>query len=53
MVLYSLIATCERHHVNPETYLADVLIRIQDYPTSRVAELLPDRWKLSFAPSST
>ena len=53
MVLYSLIATCERHGVNPETYLADVLIRIQDYPTSRIAELLPHRWKLSFAPSST
>lgn len=25
MILYSLIATCERHDVNPEFYLADVL----------------------------
>jgi hypothetical protein len=32
MVLYSLIATCERHDVNPEVYLADVLLRIQGYP---------------------
>ena len=32
MVLYSLIATCERHAVNPEVYLADVLIRLQDCP---------------------
>jgi transposase len=46
MVLYSLIATCERHDVNPEVYLADVLIRIQDHPKDRVAELLPHRWKL-------
>ena len=30
MVLYSLIAMCERHDVNPGVYLADVLLRIQD-----------------------
>lgn len=45
MVLYSLIATCEQHDINPEVYLADVLIRIHDHPASRVAELLPHRWK--------
>lgn len=45
MVLYSLIATCERHDVNPEVYLADVLLRIQDQPADRLAELLPHRWK--------
>ena len=48
MILYSLIATCERHAVNPEVYLADVLIRIQDHPKDRVAELLPHRWKTTF-----
>jgi len=45
MVLYTLIATCERHGVNPEVYLTDVLLRIQDQPKDRVAELLPHRWK--------
>jgi hypothetical protein len=30
MVLYSLIAMCERHEVNPEAYLTDVLLKIQD-----------------------
>jgi transposase len=45
MVLYSLIATCERHDINPEVYLADVLLQIQDHPKDRVAELLPHRWK--------
>ena len=32
MTLYSLIATCERHDVNPEVYLADVLIRFRTIP---------------------
>lgn len=45
MVLYSLLAMCERHDVNPEVYLADVLLRIQDQPKDRLAELLPLRWK--------
>ena len=45
MTLYSLIATCERHDINPEVYIADVLIRIQDQPKDRIAELLPHRWK--------
>jgi transposase len=46
MVLYSLLAMCERHDVNPEPYLADVLIRIQDHPKDKLVELLPHRWKL-------
>lgn len=45
MVLYSLLAMCERHDVNPETYLADVLITIQDQPKDKLVELLPLRWK--------
>jgi transposase len=52
-VLYSLIATCEKHGVNPAEYLTDVLIRIQDHPKVRVAELLPDRWKMSFGKPAT
>lgn len=52
MVLYSLIATCERHGVNPETYLADVLLRIQDYPKERLVGLLPHRWKQTFGAAS-
>ncbi len=48
-ILYSLTAMCARHDVNPEAYLTDVLIRIHDHPKSRLAELLPDQWKLRFA----
>lgn len=44
-VLYSLVATCEKHGVNPLDYLGDVLIRVQDHPASRIDELLPHRWK--------
>jgi len=53
MVLYSLIATCERHDINPEVYLADVLIRINDHPKDRIAELLPHRWKDRFGSGFT
>ena len=42
--LYSLIATCEANGVNPTEYLADVLIRVQTHPASRIDELLPHRW---------
>jgi transposase len=31
--------------VNPIEYLTDVLMRVQSHPASRVAELLPHRWK--------
>lgn len=43
-VLYSLVASCEEAGVNPLAYLADVLLRVQTHPASRVDDLLPDRW---------
>jgi hypothetical protein len=49
-ILFSLIATCERHKVNPFEYLRDVLTRIASQPISKLAELLPNRWK---APTTT
>lgn len=44
-VLFSLIATCQRHGVNPFDYLRDVLTRMAALPISRLPQLLPDRWK--------
>jgi len=44
-ILFSFIATCERHQVNPFDYLRDVLGRIAATPISRLAELLPQNWK--------
>jgi transposase len=47
-VMYSLIATCKEHGVDPRTYLRDVLLRIAK--TSDVAELTPYGWKARWAP---
>jgi transposase len=44
-VLFSFIATCERHRVNPFEYLRDVLERIAGTPISKLPDLLPDRWR--------
>ena len=44
-ILFSLVATCQRHHVDPFAYLRDILTRIAAHPHHRLAELLPDRWK--------
>jgi transposase len=51
--LYSLIATCEANQVNPVDYLADVLLRVQSHPASRVDELLPHNWAPPRAEPST
>ena len=45
-VLFSMIATCDRHQVNPFAYLKDVLTRIAAHPMRQLAELLPEQWKL-------
>jgi len=44
-ILFSLIATCQRHQVNPFAYLRDVLIRIAAHPAHRLADLLPNHWQ--------
>jgi len=43
--LFSLIATCQRHEVEPLSYLCDVLTRIAATPISQLDQLLPDRWQ--------
>ena len=44
-IAYSLIATCQRHKVNPFEYLRDTLVRVTTTPASRIRELLPPQWK--------
>jgi transposase len=51
--LYSLVATCEANGVNPEAYLADVLLRIQTHPSSRIEDLLPQNWNRLFGVQAT
>lgn len=47
-MLASLIATCVLHDVNPQAYLADVLLRVQTHPASEIDVLLPGQWKARF-----
>jgi transposase len=42
--LYTLVATCEAHGVNPFEYLRDVLLRVSTHPASDIDALLPHRW---------
>jgi len=44
-VLYTLVASCEKHQVNPIDYITDVLLRVQSHPARNVVDLLPHRWK--------
>jgi transposase len=44
-VLYSLIASCKLHGVNPFDYLCDVLVRVGDHPARDVLALSPKNWK--------
>lgn len=42
--LYSLIATCDLHSVDPIEYLKDVLLRVDVHPAAKIDEILPHRW---------
>ncbi len=42
--LYSLIASAERHSLDPQRYLTGVLARIAGTSTSQLEQFLPDRW---------
>jgi len=46
--MYSLIAKCREHDVDPRTYLRDVLLRVGK--VSDVRELTPYGWKQRWAP---
>jgi transposase len=44
-MLYSFMATCKKHEINPQEWLKDVLGKIADWPQKRLKELLPQNWK--------
>ncbi len=48
-IIQSLLTTCKLHHINPYTYLVDVLQRVDQHPADRVEELTPRLWKEKFA----
>ena len=39
--IFSLVETAKLNVIDPEAWLADTIARIADYPTRRVADLLP------------
>jgi len=43
--LYSLIASAERHGLDPQRYLTGVLARIASTPVTELEQFLPERWK--------
>jgi transposase len=49
-ILSSITSTCRRHGVNPQAYLTQLLVNLQDTPVSRLDEWLPDRWKTRLVP---
>ena len=42
--LQSIVATCERHGVNPQAYLEDVLVRVNTHPAKDIEALMPWAW---------
>ena len=42
---YSLLASAERHGLDPQRYLIGVLARIAATPIRQLEQFLPDRWK--------
>lgn len=47
--LWTLIASCERHAVDPQRYLTSVLANIGQTPPKELDQLLPDIWKANDA----
>jgi transposase len=48
-ILFSFIASCQRHEVDPYAYLRDVLSRLPATPVSQLDQLMPDQWKAARA----
>jgi transposase len=45
MSIYTLIANCRMHGVEPQAYLKDILERLPRATNQTVAELTPLAWK--------
>lgn len=44
-MVYSLLATCKLHHINPYYWLRDVLEHMHLYKTENIESLLPNNWR--------
>jgi hypothetical protein len=46
-VIYSLLLSCRRRGINPQSYLSDVLNRLPSTKITEIHQLLPGHWKPS------
>lgn len=44
-IIYSLVASCKLHDIDPFRYFQDVLARVSTHPANKIDELLPSEWK--------
>jgi hypothetical protein len=44
-ILSSFTSTCQRHAVNPQAYLTQLLANLPDTPVSQLDQWLPDQWQ--------
>jgi hypothetical protein len=44
-IIYSLVASCKLHDIDPFRYFRDVLARVSTHPANKKDELLPSEWK--------
>jgi transposase len=42
--IYTLIASAKLNDIDPQAWLADILVRLPDHPAKRIYELLPWNW---------
>ena len=50
-VISSITSTCQRHEINPQVYLTQLLTNLQNTPISQLDRWLPDQWKKSQTPA--
>ena len=45
-IIYSLVATCKINGINPYEYFRDILPKVASYPSHKIADLTPLKWKI-------
>ncbi len=45
-MIYSFLASCKINEINPQHWLKETLIKLPDYPASKLYKLLPTAEKL-------
>jgi transposase len=46
-IIYSLLGTCNLHHMNQQEWLHDVCKKLQERKAHQMDDLLPQNWKVT------